>query len=40
MKLLMQVKLSDRLPKKEGRYFVEYKHNNHKTTEYFNGERW
>ena len=38
--MLQKVKSKDRLPKKEGRYFVEYTHNNFETTAYFNGNRF
>ena len=38
--MLQKVKLKDRLPEKEGRYFVEYKHNNFESSVYFNGKRF
>ena len=38
--MLQEIKPKDRLPSEQGSYFVELKHNNFKTTAYFNGNRF
>jgi len=40
MKTLNEIKASDRLPSKEGKYFVEYVHNNFQSSVYFNGKNF
>ena len=40
MKKLQEVNISSRLPIIEGRYLVEYTHNDFLSTEYFNGKRF